>query len=113
VGMVDRFLERVANLAGRTSRALDKVAKELEGDGYVTQPGMLRAIAKSNRALAHDCATTTQPIEVERYNLTARLKKIMDESREVAADLMSRGKPGHNELSEASDLIEKVMNMQE
>ncbi len=111
--MVDRFLERVANLAGRTSRALDKVASELEKDGYITQPGMLRAIAKSNSALAHDCATTTQPIEVERYNLTNRIKKLKEEADEVAADLLSRGKQGHNELSEISVLAQRALELQD
>lgn len=110
--MVDRFLERVANLAGRTSKALDKVATELEEAGFVTQPGMLRAIAKSNQDLSHDCSSTTQPIEIARYDLTSRLNRIMDESREIAADMMSRSKAGHNELYEASELIEKVLDMQ-
>ncbi len=109
--MVDRFIERVANLAGRTAKALEKVAAELEEAGFVTQPGILRAIAKSNRALSHDCSTTTQPIEIGRYDLTSRLNRIMNESREIAADMMSRSKPGHNELYEASELIEKVLKM--
>ena len=52
--MVDRFIERVAELAGRTSRVLNKVAAELEEEGFVTQPGLLKAIAKSNETLAHD-----------------------------------------------------------
>jgi hypothetical protein len=110
--MVDRFIEKVANLAGRTAKALDTLASELEKEGFVTQPGILRAIAKSNRSLANDCATTTQPIEIGRYNLTARLKKIIYESRDVAADMLERGKPGHNELSEAADLMQSILDDQ-
>jgi len=110
--MDDRFIERVANLAGRTARALEKVSAELEDAGFITQPGMLRAIAKSNRDLSRDCSTSTQPIEIGRYDLTSRLNKIMDEAQEIAADIMSRSKPGHNELYEASELIKKVLEMQ-
>ncbi len=108
--MVDRFIQRVADLAGRTSRVLKKVAAELEEEGYVTQPGLLKVVAKSNEALAHDCSTKTQPIDVDRYNLTERLRKIIEETDDIAADLLSRGKIGHNELSEASGLFRKVLN---
>lgn len=110
--MVDRFIERVANLAGRTARVLEKVSEELEEAGLITQPSLLRVIAKANRDLAHDCLTKTQPIEIGRYDLTSRLNRIMDESREIAAELMARGQSGHNEIYEASELIEKVLKMQ-
>ncbi len=108
--MVDRFIQRVADLAGRTSRVLRKVADELEEEGYVTQPSLLKAVAKSNEALAHDCSTKTQPIEIGRYNLTERLKKIIDETDDIAADLLSGGEDGHNDPSEAGGIPSKAMN---
>jgi len=111
--MVDRFIERVAELAGRTSRVLKQVASELEEEGYVTQPGLLKAIAKSNEALAHDCSTVTQPIDVSRYNLTDRLKRIIEEADDIAADLLSRGKVGHNELSTVSEMLREIMGSQD
>jgi len=112
--MTDRFIEQVADIAGRTAKALEKVAGELEAQhGMVTQPGMLRTIAKTQRKLAVDCTTTTQPIEIDRYNLTKRLRKIMNECSEVAADLLARGKPGHNELAEAAELIRDALESQQ
>jgi hypothetical protein len=107
--MVDRFIERVADTAGRTARALRKVASEID-ESYVTQRGLLNTIAEANDKLSHDCATSTQPIDVERYNLPERLKKIIEELDNVAADLLSRGIIGHSDLSEASSAIRKVVD---
>ena len=110
--MTERFMERVADLAGRSSKAIDKVAGELEARGMVTQPGLLRTIAKSHRKLAIDCMTTTQPIEISRYDLTKRIEVIMNECKEIAAELLNRGEPGHNELAEAAELLQQALDDQ-
>lgn len=108
--MVDRFIERVASLSTRTVNVLDRVSDELKEAGFVTQHELLRIISDAHRRLAQACMSDTQPIEVERYNLTNRLKKIIDEARDVAADMLSRRRNGHSDMSEAADLIQKVLD---
>lgn len=108
--MVDRFIERVASLSGRTVKVLERVSDELRQAGFVTQVELLKVISDAHRRLARACISETQPIEIERYDLTERLKKIIDESRDVAADMISRRRPGHSEVSDAADLIQKVLD---
>jgi len=111
--MADSFMERVANLAGRTAKALDQLAGELDQAGFVAQSVMLRSIAKSNRKLCHDCSATTQPIEIESYNLTVKIRRIMEDAREVAELMIEEGRPGYREVSEAADIMQAAIDSQE
>lgn len=110
--MTDRFIDRVAELAGKTTRTLEQVARDLDESGLTAQAATLRSISKMHAKIACDCLVETQPIEVERFRLSDRIEKSIDEIEEIAADLLNRGKPGHSELSEAAELLVRARKQQ-
>lgn len=110
--MTDRFVDRVSDLAGRTTRTLEQVCADLEEVGLYAQANTLRNISREHAQISVDCLVETQPIEVQRYNLKERIERSMEEVQEISADLLSRGKPGHSEMSEAADLIGQAMEQQ-
>lgn len=111
--MADRFTDRVAVLAGQTTRTLQQIAKELEESGLPAQANTLRSIAKLHAQIANDCLIETQPIELERYRLNDRMASCVEEIREISADLMARRKPGHGEMSDAASIVEHVLERQD
>ena len=111
--MTDPFIDRIAELTGQTKRTLEQVANDLEGAGLEAQASILRSVAKQHGQLAHDCLTITQPIEIARHNLRARVTKLLDETQELSAEMMSRGKEGHSELSDAAALLERALEKQD
>ena len=111
--MADRFTDRVAVLAGQTTRTLLQMAKELEESGLSSQAATLRNISNLHAQIANDCLIETQPIELERYRLVDRLAKCIEDVQQVSADLMARRKPGHGEASDAADILEHVLAQQD
>ena len=111
--MTDRFTDRVAELAGQTTRTLKEVAAACDDSGLVAQASTLRNIADLHAKIALDCLTETQPIEVERYNLIDRIQKTIEEIEEISADLLTRGKKGHSELSEAASILHRALAQQD
>ena len=111
--MTDRVIDRVAELAGQTTRTLEQVARVLDETGLVAQSATLRSIAKLHTQIALDCLTETQPIELQRYNLPERIEKSIQVLDEIAADLLSRNKTGHSEISEAASLLRQALHQQE
>lgn len=105
-------MDRVATLASKTKAALDEVAEKLESAdaGLESQAATLRAIAEQQRQLAHDCLTETQPIDIARHSITVRLMKALEEIEDISAELLTRSKPGHNELSEAATLLQRGLD---
>ena len=110
--MADRFIDRIAELAGQTTRTLEQVATILLESGLDSQAKTLQTIARLHAQIAIDCISETQPIALERYNLPERMRKTAKEIEEISTDLMTRGKVGHSELSEAIDLINKALDKQ-
>ena len=108
--MTDRFIERVAELAGQTTRTLEQVSRVLDEAGLSSQAATLRSIARLHAQIAMDCLTETQPIEVERYNLPERIQRSVQTLDDLSADLMSRNKPGHTEISEAAGLLQQALD---
>lgn len=45
--------------------------------------------------------------------MTDRLKRIIEEVDDIAADLLSRGKVGHNELFTVSEMLREIMGSQD
>lgn len=105
-------MDRVATLATKTKAALDEVAEALEDadSGLEAQADTLRVIAEQQRQLAHDCLTETQPIDIARHSVTVRMMKTIEEIQDISAELLSRGKPGHSELSEAATLLQRGLD---
>ncbi len=110
--MADRFTDRVADLAGQTTRVLTQIAMVVEESGLLAQASTLRDISKLHAQIAIDCLIETQPIELERYNLPQRIAKAIEEVEEISADLMSRGRSGHSEMSDAAALITQALHQQ-
>ena len=106
--MVDRFIERVAELSGQTCRTLEELAKVMDESG-LPHASVLRNIAKTHAQIALDCLSETQPIEVQRYNLTDRIKMIIKSMEELSSDLLSRNKRGHAEVDEAISFLRLVL----
>jgi|GEM_PF-3954827 len=102
--MVDRFVDRVANLAGLTSRTLEEIAKVIDETG-LPHAATLRQLAREHSKIALDCLVETQPIEVERFNIGDRIETSVRLLQELASDMMARGKDGHSEVSEAAELL--------
>lgn len=107
--MTDRFIDRVANLAGDTTRVLKQTADALEQSGLVTQANILRRVAALHEQIALDCLIETQPIEVARFQLPERIAKQAEALKDLAADLLERGHPGHSEVAEAAELLENAL----
>lgn len=107
--MVDRFVEKVAEFAGKTARTLEEIASVFDEIGLEEHGKKLREIAKQHSQLALDCLTETQPIEVQRYRIPERIQANVRILRELSADLLTRGKPGHNEIEEAADLLQSAL----
>lgn len=110
--MTDRFIERVAELAGQTKRVLLSVAQELESAGLSGQASTLRTIADAQSQLAIDCLSTTQSIEPNLFQFKKRIKKNVKDLQELAADLITDNRPGHSEVSEAANILERVLEDQ-
>lgn len=110
--MTDPFIDRVAELSGQTNKTLEQVAEDLEASGLPTQARTLRVMAKMHMSLAHDCLTTTQPIEIFSHDLSVRIRRSIEEIKEISADLLTRGKGGHSELSEAAELLQRAVDQQ-
>lgn len=108
--VTDRFIDRVAELAGRTARVLEQLAKTIEdGDaGFEAQVDQLRRVAEEHRKVALDCLVETQPIALRRVSLGRQLRDLAEEARQVAAELLQRGVYGHTEASEAAEQLEAV-----
>lgn len=109
--MTDVFLDRVSQLAGRTARVLDAIAQVLEEQELVNQAKTLRRVADDHKKIALDCLTETQPIEVRRLPIGRQLRNLAEESRQVAAELMQRGIPGHTKISEAAQELDEVADL--
>jgi len=110
--MTDPFIDHVAELAGQTKKTLEQLANELDEAGLQAQAAILRVIAGQHKKLAHDCLTTTQPIDIVRHDMTARLSKSIEEIEEISAELLTRGRSGHSELSEAAGLLKRALDRQ-
>lgn len=106
--MVDRFVERVANLAGLTCRTLEEIAK-VQDEAGLPHGETLRQLARQHQQVALACLTETQPIEVQRYRTAERIETNIRALRELSADLLTRGKQGHNEIEEAADLLQLAL----
>lgn len=109
--MVDRFIDRVAELAGRTARVLDEIARECDEVGLSAQAAVLRRVADEHRKIALDCLVETQPIEVRRIPLGTHLRNLAEEVRQVSAELMERGVPVHQGTSEAAEQLYESANL--
>ena len=111
--MTDPFIDHVAELAGQTKKSLEQIADELDESGLEAQASILRVMAGQHRQLALDCLTTTQPIDIARHDLVTRLLKSIEEIEELSAELLTRGKKGHSELSEAATLLQRAVDQQD
>jgi hypothetical protein len=111
--MTDRFVDRVADLAGRTTRALNSVADKLDAAdaGLEADAQLLRGIATQQAKVALDCMVETQPIELERRAPAKHLRDLAEEARQLAATLMSRSLPGHDGASEAAEYLEQTASL--
>lgn len=85
--MVDRFVDRVAELSGRTTRTLKLVAEQLYEAGLDPQGRLVARIAEEHAKVALDCLVETQPIDVGRLNYAKRVKVIIRDLENLAADL--------------------------
>lgn len=111
--MTDTFLDRIANLAGKTARVLDSLADTIEDIdvGLESQAATLRKVANEHRQVALDCLTETQPLSTRRLSLGRQLRDLAEEARQVAAELMQRGIAGHDEISDAADQLDEVASI--
>jgi len=106
--MVDRFVERTANLAELTCRTLDEIAK-VQDEAGLPHGEILRQLARQHKQMLIACLTETQPIEVPRYRTSERIETSIRSLRDLSADLLARGKEGHNEIEEAADLLQLAL----
>lgn len=106
--MVDRFVDRVANLAGLTSKTLEEIAKVADEAG-LPHGNTLRRLAREHSKIALDCLVETQPIEVQRFAIHERIETSIRILQELSADMMSRGEKGHNDVEEAADLLQSAL----
>lgn len=60
--MVDPFINKVAQVAGRTSARLQALAADLREKGLDSQAKSLENLAAEQRQIYLDCITDTQPI---------------------------------------------------
>ena len=111
-GMTDQFIDRIAELAGQTTRSLDLLAAVIEESGLAAQAATLRSISRLHAKVALDCMVETQPIEISRYNLSERLLRSINEIDDISADLLNRGRPGHSALSEAAMILRQALSSQ-
>lgn len=110
--MADLFLDRIAQLAGKTSRTLKQVAEDLEGLGLASHASTLKQISSLHEKIAYDCMAETQPIAMKRYDLRERMIKTIDEISEISEELSQGGNPGHEELEEAVGLLLQALGRQ-
>jgi len=85
--MVEQFVDRVAELSGRTTRTLKQVAEQLYEAGLDPQGRLVARIAEEHAKVALDCLVETQPIDVGRLNYKKRIKVLIRDLENLASDL--------------------------
>jgi len=112
--MSDQFVDRVAALSGHTTRACKAVADALESAdiGMSAQAETLRRVANEHASVVFDCFCETQPIELHRFQICARLKLSISEISALAVDLEQRSRPGGKKIKRAVDLLISVLHEQ-
>ena len=110
--MTEPFMDQVAELAGQTTRTLEQIAEDLDMSGLGAQATTLRTIASLQRKLAHDCLTTTQPIDIARHDFVVRLLRAIEEIENISDELMMEGRGSSSELLEAVSLLQSVVDQQ-
>ena len=109
--MTDKFIDRIAELAGRTARVLDSLAVSVEEVGLAPYADTMRRVANEHRKVALDCLVETQPISTRRVSIGRQLRDLAEEAKQVAAELMKRGIPGHDSVSESAMMLEEVADL--
>lgn len=111
--MTDKFRDAVSELSERTARTLDEVSEKVYEAGLLEPSNTLNSLSEQHKKMVHNCLVETQPIDAIRYDLNRRFRNDIEELRELAADLLSRGKPGHDQISEAAELLEEALGLQQ
>jgi len=85
--MVDRFVDRIAELSGRTTRTLKQVAEQLYEVGLASQGRLIARIAEEHAKVVLDCMIETQPIDIARLGYAKRIKHMVRDLENLASDL--------------------------
>lgn len=85
--MVDQFVDRVAELSGRTTRTLKQVAEQLYEVGLDSQGRLVARIAEEHAKVALDCLVETQPIDIGRLGYRKRILSLIRDLENLASDM--------------------------
>lgn len=89
--MADRFSDRVAALAGETTRALNEVITTLRAAGLTCDAELLASLSESHTRVAIDYLEETQPLVIARDNFEGRLRSHGARLQEISADMLALG----------------------